>query len=112
MLEMTIEELDLSVRTVHCLKRAGINTVQELTQQTEADMMKVRNRCRQTLEEVKKQLADLGLGLRKEEVFRKGGTSMSYRKLGRTSTQRKDMSRDLNTDLLIHERIVNTEARE
>ena len=67
MLEMTIEELDLSVRSLNCLKRAGINTVQELTNKTEADMMKVRNLGRKSLEEVKNKLADLGLGLRKED---------------------------------------------
>ena len=66
MLEMTIEELDLSVRSYNCLKRAGINTVQELTNKTEADMMKVRNLGRKSLEEVKAKLADLGLSLRKE----------------------------------------------
>ncbi len=67
MLEMTIEELDLSVRSYNCLKRAGINTVQELTNKTEADMMKGRNLGRKSLEEVKNKLADLGLGLRKED---------------------------------------------
>lgn len=67
MLEMTIEELDLSVRSYNCLKRAGINTVQELTNKTEADMMKVRNLGRKSLEEVKNKLADLGLGLHKED---------------------------------------------
>ena len=67
MLEMTIEELDLSVRSYNCLKRAGINTVQELTNKTEADMMKVRNLGRKSLEEVNNKLADLGLGLRKED---------------------------------------------
>ena len=67
MLEMTIEELDLSVRSYNCLKRAGIKTVQELTNKTEADMMKVRNLGRKSLEEVKNKLADLGLGLRKED---------------------------------------------
>ena len=67
MLEITIEELDLSVRSYNCLKRAGINTVQELTNKTEADMMKVRNLGRKSLEEVKNKLADLGLGLRKED---------------------------------------------
>ena len=52
-LEMTIEELDLSVRSYNCLKRAGINTVQELANKTEEDMMKVRNFGRKSLEEVK-----------------------------------------------------------
>ncbi|MED9787831.1 MAG: DNA-directed RNA polymerase subunit alpha C-terminal domain-containing protein, partial [Latilactobacillus curvatus] len=64
---MTIEELDLSVRSYNCLKRAGINTVQELTDKSEADMMKVRNLGRKSLEEVKNKLFDLGLGLRTEE---------------------------------------------
>lgn len=66
-LEMTIEELDLSVRSYNCLKRAGINTVQELANKSEEDMMKVRNLGRKSLEEVKKKLIDLGLGLRKED---------------------------------------------
>jgi len=66
-LEMTIEELDLSVRSYNCLKRAGINTVQELTTKTEDDMMKVRNLGRKSLEEVQYKLQDLGLGLRKDE---------------------------------------------
>ncbi|WP_413376863.1 DNA-directed RNA polymerase subunit alpha [Alkalihalobacillus sp. 1P02AB] len=66
-LEMTIEELDLSVRSYNCLKRAGINTVQELTQKTEEDMMKVRNLGRKSLEEVQEKLGELGLGLRKED---------------------------------------------
>ncbi|QKS69701.1 DNA-directed RNA polymerase subunit alpha [Paenalkalicoccus suaedae] len=66
-LEMTIEELDLSVRSYNCLKRAGINTVQELTQKSEEDMMKVRNLGRKSLEEVQEKLAELSLGLRKEE---------------------------------------------
>ncbi|NQD68094.1 DNA-directed RNA polymerase subunit alpha, partial [Bacillus haikouensis] len=61
-LEMTIEELDLSVRSYNCLKRAGINTVQELANKTEEDMMKVRNLGRKSLEEVKVKLEDLGLG--------------------------------------------------
>lgn len=66
-LEMTIEELDLSVRSYNCLKRAGINTVQELTQKTEEDMMKVRNLGKKSLEEVVEKLAELGLSLRKED---------------------------------------------
>ncbi|MCL8205088.1 MAG: DNA-directed RNA polymerase subunit alpha [Ligilactobacillus agilis] len=67
MLEMTIEELDLSVRSYNCLKRAGINTVQELTNKSETDMMKVRNLGRKSLEEVKAKLADLGLSLRHDD---------------------------------------------
>jgi DNA-directed RNA polymerase subunit alpha len=63
-LEMTIEELDLSVRSYNCLKRAGINTVEELTRKSEEDMMKVRNLGRKSLEEVDLKLQTLGLGLR------------------------------------------------
>lgn len=66
-LEMTIEDLDLSVRSYNCLKRAGINTVAELTQKTEDDMMKVRNLGRKSLEEVKKKLVELGSGLKETE---------------------------------------------
>lgn len=66
-LEMTIEELDLSVRSYNCLKRAGINTVQELITKTEEDMMKVRNLGRKSLEEVQEKLEELGLGLRQED---------------------------------------------
>lgn len=66
-LKMTIEELDLSVRSYNCLKRAGINTLQELTDKSEADMMRVRNLGRKSLEEVKNKLADLGLSLRQED---------------------------------------------
>ncbi|MEA4825274.1 DNA-directed RNA polymerase subunit alpha [Clostridium sp. JNZ J1-5] len=66
-LEMTIEELDLSVRSYNCLKRAGINTVQELTERTMDDMMKVRNLGKKSLEEVQEKLAALGLGLKKSD---------------------------------------------
>jgi len=66
-LEMTIEELDLSVRSYNCLKRAGINTIEELTQRNEEDMMKVRNLGRKSLEEVQLKLAALGLGLKKSD---------------------------------------------
>ncbi len=66
-LEMTIEELDLSVRSYNCLKRAGINTVEELTNRSEDDMMKVRNLGKKSLEEVKYKLAELDLGLRDED---------------------------------------------
>ena len=67
MLEMTIEELDLSVRSYNCLKRAGINTVEELTNKSEPEMMKVRNLGRKSLEEVKNKLAALDLSLRQED---------------------------------------------
>jgi len=66
-LEMTVEELDLSVRSYNCLKRAGINTVEELTEKTEEDMMKVRNLGKKSLEEVQKKLAELGLGLKSSD---------------------------------------------
>lgn len=66
-LEMTIEELDLSVRSYNCLKRAGINTVQELTERTVEDMMKVRNLGRKSLEEVEQKLQALELGLKQSE---------------------------------------------
>lgn len=66
-LEMTIEELDLSVRSYNCLKRAGINTVEELAEKSEDDMMKVRNLGKKSMEEVKHKLNELGLGLRSEE---------------------------------------------
>lgn len=66
-LDMSIEELDLSVRSYNCLKRAGINTVGELIMKTEEDMMKVRNLGKKSLEEVDEKLEALGLGLRKSE---------------------------------------------
>ena len=66
-LEMTIEELDLSVRSYNCLKRAGINTVDELVQRNEEEMMKVRNLGRKSLEEVQQKLVGLGLSLRHNE---------------------------------------------
>ena len=66
-LEMTIEELDLSVRSFNCLKRAGIDTVEDLTNRTEEDMIKVRNLGKKSLEEVIQKLDSLGLALRKDE---------------------------------------------
>ena len=66
-LEMSIEELDLSVRSYNCLKRAGINTVEELINRTEEEMMKVRNLGRKSLEEVLNKLAELGLSLKPNE---------------------------------------------
>jgi len=66
-LEMTIEELDLSVRSFNCLKRANINTVQDLISKTQEEMMKVRNLGRKSLEEVEHKLAMMGLSLAKEE---------------------------------------------
>lgn len=66
-LEMTVEELDLSVRSFNCLKRAGINTVDELTEKTEDEMMKVRNLGKKSLEEVQEKLVELGLSLKENE---------------------------------------------
>jgi DNA-directed RNA polymerase subunit alpha len=66
-LEMTIEELDLSVRSFNCLKRAGINTVQELTERSMEDMMKVRNLGKKSLEEVEQKLEALGLSFKPSE---------------------------------------------
>ncbi len=64
-LEMTIEELDMSVRSFNCLKRAGIDTVEDLTNRTEEDMIKVRNLGKKSLEEVIQKLQSLGLSLKK-----------------------------------------------
>lgn len=66
-LVMTVEELDFSVRSYNCLKRANINTVEELIQKTEEDMMKVRNLGKKSLEEVKIKLNELGLGLKESD---------------------------------------------
>jgi len=66
-LEMTIEELDLSVRSFNCLKRANINTVEDLISKTEAEMIKVRNLGRKSLEEVIHKLAMMGLSLMSED---------------------------------------------
>ena len=66
-LEMTIEELDMSVRSFNCLKRAGIDTVEALTNRTEEDMIKVRNLGKKSLEEVIQKLHSLGLDLKKDE---------------------------------------------
>lgn len=65
--DMTIEELDLSVRSYNCLKRAGINTVEELTKRTEQDIMKVRNLGKKSLQEIKEKLEALGLSLRQAD---------------------------------------------
>ena len=66
-LEMTIEELDMSVRSFNCLKRAGIDTVEDLITRTEAEMMKVRNLGTKSLEEVILKLQSLGLELKHED---------------------------------------------
>ncbi len=66
-LDLTIDELDLSVRSYNCLKRAGINTVEDLIEKTEEDMMKVRNLGRKSLEEVINKLASFGFSLKKND---------------------------------------------
>ena len=66
-MKMTIEELDLSVRSFNCLKRANINTVEDLISKTEDEMMKVRNLGRKSLEEVINKLAMMGLSLASED---------------------------------------------
>ena len=70
-LEMSIDELELSVRSYNCLKRAGINTVEELTNKTPEDMMKVRNLGRKSLEEVLAKLKELNLELNQGEEKKK-----------------------------------------
>lgn len=67
MLEMTIEELDLSVRSFNCLKRAGINTLGELTQKTAEEMMKIRNLGKKSMEEIQQKLDELDLSLNSGE---------------------------------------------
>lgn len=67
-LETTIEELDLSVRLSNCFKRAGIDNVEELTEQTEDDLMKVRNLGKKSLQEIKDKLAELDLSLKRSEI--------------------------------------------
>ena len=67
LMEMSIEDMDLSVRSYNCLKRAGINTVEDLTRKTEDDMLKVKNLGRKSLDEVISKLVDLGLNLKVRE---------------------------------------------
>ena len=67
-LDMNIDELELSVRSYNCLKRAGIQTVEELTQKTEDEMMRVRNLGKKSLKEVKDKLAALGKGFRTSDM--------------------------------------------
>ena len=66
-LEMSIEDLELSVRSFNCLKRAGISTVEDLTNKSEADMMKVRNLGKKSLDEVTNKLHALGLDFRRDD---------------------------------------------
>ena len=66
-LEMAIDDLDLSVRSYNCLKRAGINTVQDLIQKSEDDMLKVRNLGKKSLDEVMKKIHELGFELQSKD---------------------------------------------
>ena len=66
-LEMSIEEMDLSVRSYNCLKRAGIHTIEDLTKKTEDDMLKVRNLGKKSLDEVILKLNSYGLKLKEQE---------------------------------------------
>ena len=129
-LEMTIEELDLSVRAFNCLKRAGINTVAELVQRNQEDMMKVRNLGKKSLEEVEQTLVALGLSLKTSEdkIPRRRsapdarncrndtdhqGRNQQWpnRKLGRPTDQRMAMLRNQVTNLIWFGKIETTLAR-
>ncbi|MBR0137117.1 MAG: DNA-directed RNA polymerase subunit alpha, partial [Erysipelotrichaceae bacterium] len=66
---MLIEDLDLSVRSYNCLKRAGIQTVEELTQKTEDEMMRVRNLGKKSLKEIKEKITQLGLSFRNSNIY-------------------------------------------
>ena len=103
-LELTIEELDLSVRSFNCLKRANINTVEDLISKTEDEMMKVRNLGRKSLEEVINKLAMIILIRRRTEM---PGT----RKLGKPTDQRMAMLRQQVTDFLDNGKMETTLAR-
>ena len=126
-LEMTIEELDLSVRSFNCLKRANINTVEDLISKTEDEMMKVRNLGRKSLEEVINKLAMMGLHLADEEnnynlsartspaqtkiLIRRRTEMPGTRKLGKTTDQRMAMLRQQVTDFLDNGKMETTVTR-
>ena len=126
-LELTIEELDLSVRSFNCLKRANINTVEDLISKTEDEMMKVRNLGRKSLEEVINKLAMMGLHLADEDNntdSNAGGRSPAdqnpdkeetkmpgTRKLGKPTDQRMAMLRQQVTDFLDNGKMETTLAR-
>ena len=117
-MKMTIEELDLSVRSFNCLKRANINTVEDLTNKTEEEMIKVRNLGRKSLEEVEHKLAMMGLSLASDDnsnnqllLSRRKTDMPGTRKLGKTTDQRKAMLRQQGTDLLDMGRMETTVFR-
>ena len=110
-LETSIEDLELSARSFNCLKRAGISTVEDLTNKTEADMMKVRNLGKKSLDEVTNKLHSLGLDFASNEAYRKVKKVATNRKLGRTTDIRLSMLKTQVTDLLWHGKIETTETR-
>ena len=131
-LEMSIEDLELSVRSFNCLKRAGISTVEDLTNKSEADMMKVRNLGKKSLDEVTNKLHALGLDFRKKKnriynctikikvllitkhrlkMKRRENKVATNRKLGKTTDIRLAMLKTQVTDLILHGKIETTEAR-
>ena len=109
-LEMNIEDLDLSVRSYNCLKRAGINTVEELVQRDEEEMMKVRNLGRKSLEGSSSKTECAG-SCRFAHMMNKEGSTMANRKLGKPSDQRVALLRNQTTALLWNGKVVTTEAR-
>lgn len=78
---MELEELDLSVRSYNCLKRAGINTLEDITQKTEEDMFKIRNLGRKNLEEIEQKLQEFGLTLKDKEPRKLTGREKLFAKL-------------------------------
>jgi DNA-directed RNA polymerase subunit alpha len=84
---MPIEELELSMRSFNCLKRAGINSVGELIQKTEEEISKVRNMGKKSLEEVKNKLAEMGLAFRPEEEC--GAEELGYSRFDRPMAPRE-----------------------
>ena len=113
MLKMSIEELDLSVRSFNCLKRANINTVEDLVSKTQDEMIKVRNLGRKSLEEVEHKLTMMGLSLASEDNQEEGGNAImpGTRKLGKPTDQRMAMLRQQVTDFLDKGRMETTVTR-
>ena len=112
MQSMAIEDLDLSVRSYNCLKRAGIQTVEELTQRSEEEMMRVRNLGKKSLKEVKDKIYELGLSFKSYDYSQvKEEPPMWNRKLGRTADHRKAMLRNMATSLILNGKIETTEMK-
>src|SRR4029077_4665634 len=106
--QITIEELNLSVRSYNCLKREGINAVGDLVQKSESELMDIRNFGQKSIDEVKAKLEELGLSLREE-----GGmpTPKKGARLGSGPAHQRLMLNGLAAQLFEHERITNTEAK-